>query len=215
MGDEQKEAEEMIRKQDGSGAYLGGTSNGRGEWKWTDGTPWTAVNPENDGLLGRKETRLAMSSSGKWHDTDGRVKLGVLCREKTEPCEDDDPVLCTSLGMAFCTDRPIQAKCKRTCNVCSNLAPARQDCADNFDAFTCTRYKRRTAGAPGRTRGTRCDRTAFSRAAPAQSTRAWACWAGWARSEGSSATRPPGRSRGPRRTCHWGPRASARRRRAW
>jgi len=140
-GDEQKEAEEMIRKQDGSGAYLGGTSNGRGEWKWTDGTPWTAVNPENDGLLGRKETRLAMSSSGKWHDTDGRVKLGVLCREKTEPCEDDDPVLCTSLGMAFCTDRPIQAKCKRTCNVCSNLAPARQDCADNFDAFTCTRYK--------------------------------------------------------------------------
>jgi len=140
-GDEQQEAEEMIREQHGTDAYLGGTSNGRGEWKWTDGTPWDAVNPENDGLRGRSETRLAMSRSGKWHDTDGRAKLGVLCREKTEPCEDDDPVLCKSLGMAFCTDRPIQAKCKRTCNVCSNLAPAKEGCADNFDAFTCARYK--------------------------------------------------------------------------
>lgn len=138
--DEQKEAEEMIREQDGSGAYLGGTSNGRGEWKWADGAPWKTVNPENDGLRGRKETRLAMSRSGKWHDTDGRAKLGVLCREKTEPCEDDDPVLC-SMGMAFCTERPFKAKCKSTCNVCSPLAPAKQECTDNFDTFTCTRYK--------------------------------------------------------------------------
>jgi len=139
--DEQREAEELMRQHDGRGAYLGGTSDGRGEWKWTDGTPWDAVNPENDGLRGKKETRLAMSRSGKWHDTDGREKLGVLCREKTAPCKDDDPVLCKSLGSAFCTDRPVQAKCRRTCNVCSSAAPAKQDCADNFDTFTCTRYR--------------------------------------------------------------------------
>lgn len=121
--------------------YIGGASDGEGEWSWVDGSPWIYENPRNDGLLGKSETRLAMSSSGEWHDVSGEDKFGVLCRDQTPLCVDEDKEHCGSMGLDYCSNKQFAAKCRRTCRLCWDSAPARQDCEDSFDEYTCIRYK--------------------------------------------------------------------------
>ena len=66
-------------------AYIGGMTEGYGAWYWYDGTPWDFTSKVKDTMLGRDETRLAITheTGGKWHDWyQGEAELGVICRHQ-------------------------------------------------------------------------------------------------------------------------------------
>ena len=73
---------DAVRKLLKTNSYLGATETAKnGVWKWDDGTPWDYVNPKNDGLKDKGETRLAFFTDGLWHDSSkGEGKHGVVCR---------------------------------------------------------------------------------------------------------------------------------------
>ena len=61
-------------------AYIGAESDGKGNWKWTDGSKWYLV-PRNarGGTAGIHETKMAITNQ-RWHDYgNGEKKLGVVC----------------------------------------------------------------------------------------------------------------------------------------
>ena len=62
-------------------AYIGAESDGKGNWKWNDGSKWWQPdNSKHDGIGGRTETKIALNTDKKWHDWfTGDYKLGVLC----------------------------------------------------------------------------------------------------------------------------------------
>ena len=60
-------------------AYIGATSDGKGNWKWIDNSPWWAY-ANNDALKGTTETKIAMKTNGYWNDWSvGDKDLGVIC----------------------------------------------------------------------------------------------------------------------------------------
>ena len=62
--------------------YLGATSDGAGNWQWSDGSDYDYVNPDTDGLSGTGETRMAFNTDGLWHDWGtGDHTIGVACRK--------------------------------------------------------------------------------------------------------------------------------------
>jgi hypothetical protein len=70
----------MIQAQ-GCYAYLGAESDGEGTWSWNDGSPWDYVSPQNDGLTGTGETKIAFQTNGEWHDWGtGSSTHGVVCK---------------------------------------------------------------------------------------------------------------------------------------
>ena len=62
-------------------AYIGAESDGKGNWKWIDGSKWwQPAGTQHDGIAGRGETKIAMNTDKKWHDwATGDAALGVLC----------------------------------------------------------------------------------------------------------------------------------------
>ena len=65
------------------GAWLGGQSDGQGNWAWDDGTPWDYVRDSHQ-LQGRAETILVYTYGRGWQDypavhNDGAC-CGVVCR---------------------------------------------------------------------------------------------------------------------------------------
>ena len=68
-------------------AFLGAESDGKGKWKWNDGTPWwQPASDKHDGLEGISETRIVMKSTDKkWHDWGkGYDKMAVVCSKDQE-----------------------------------------------------------------------------------------------------------------------------------
>ena len=61
--------------------YLGATSDGMGNWEWTDNSPWWAYG-KNDGLKGITETKIVWREDDKrWNDWGkGDDRLGVMCK---------------------------------------------------------------------------------------------------------------------------------------
>ena len=76
--------------------YLGGFSDGQGNWEWVDGTPFDYRNPEGDGISGRGETKLVFSHQHTgWHDWgQGQNENGVICRYPPQPESDDLETYC-------------------------------------------------------------------------------------------------------------------------
>jgi len=61
--------------------YIGGQSDGAGNWGWEDGSEWWAAS-WNDGLKGTKETKLVVLKKGKWVDWgQGQSLQGVICQD--------------------------------------------------------------------------------------------------------------------------------------
>merc|ERR1712048_645769 len=63
-------------------AFIGAESDGKGKWKWSDGSKWwQPKGTQHDGIVGKSETKIAISSSDKkWHDWGkGSDKLSVIC----------------------------------------------------------------------------------------------------------------------------------------
>ena len=63
-------------------AYIGAESDGKGKWKWNDGTAWwQPAATKHDGIKGTDETKIAFKPGDKkWHDWEiGADNLGVVC----------------------------------------------------------------------------------------------------------------------------------------
>ena len=62
-------------------AFLGAESDGKGKWKWNDGSNWwQPAGTQHDGIVGKGETKIALNTDKKWHDWGvGADKLSVLC----------------------------------------------------------------------------------------------------------------------------------------
>lgn len=75
---------DMLRRSQNArlAAYLGGMSDGNGNWRWTDGTEWGNYIGSNDGIRGTGETHLAYQpNDGRWHDwAQGQANLRAVCR---------------------------------------------------------------------------------------------------------------------------------------
>ena len=70
-----------VRGKVGCDAYIGAISDGYGNWKWIDDSPWWA-NEYNDGLEGKTETKIVWrASDNKWNDWGiGNDLEGVICK---------------------------------------------------------------------------------------------------------------------------------------
>ena len=62
-------------------AYIGAESDGKGNWKWNDGSKWwQPAGTQHDGIAGTGETKIAVHTDKKWHDWNtGGTALAVLC----------------------------------------------------------------------------------------------------------------------------------------
>ena len=68
-------------------AYLGAESDGKGNWKWRDGSAWWQPGPaglSDQGLRGVEETHIAIHNDGRgntpWHDwSGGESQIRVVC----------------------------------------------------------------------------------------------------------------------------------------
>ena len=62
-------------------AFIGAESDGKGKWKWTDGSKWwQPAKTQHDGIVGTGETKIALNTDKKWHDWGkGSDKLSVIC----------------------------------------------------------------------------------------------------------------------------------------
>ena len=76
--DKQNEAVMKIVK---TTSYLAAESDGKGNWKWNDGSKWwQPASNKHDGLQGKGETRIAMVTDKRWHDWGtGSATLGAIC----------------------------------------------------------------------------------------------------------------------------------------
>eukprot|EP00040_Diaphanoeca_grandis_P031349 m.187450 g.187450 ORF g.187450 m.187450 type:complete len:330 (-) comp32306_c3_seq1:277-1266(-) len=78
--------------------YLGAYSDGRGDWRWEDGSLWDYVpdRDSSDGLNGIGETKIAINTNDeKWHDwSNGVATLASICRK--EPTLKPTPAPATS-----------------------------------------------------------------------------------------------------------------------
>jgi len=73
---------DKIRKLLKCRAYLGAESDGRGKWKWHDGTSWDFLPAAHDGLAGKTETKAVFNTDGRWHDwAKGASRFGVVCQK--------------------------------------------------------------------------------------------------------------------------------------
>ena len=62
-------------------AFIGAESDGKGNWKWNDGSKWwQPAGTKHDGIVGKGETKIALVTDKKWHDWGtGKDILGVWC----------------------------------------------------------------------------------------------------------------------------------------
>ena len=61
--------------------FIGAESDGKGNWKWNDGSKWwQPAGTKHDGIAGKGETKIALNTDKKWHDWGtGKDLLGVWC----------------------------------------------------------------------------------------------------------------------------------------
>ena len=62
--------------------WIGAESDGKGKWRWNDGTEWWQPSGgRTDGIRGTSETKIALvNGDRKWHDWGrGTAKNGVMC----------------------------------------------------------------------------------------------------------------------------------------
>ena len=76
----------VIKMQVVEAAYLGAESDGMGNWKWHDGTPWWNPGGGRSELKGVAETRIALEiKTHKWYDwKKGEARLGVFCAKNLQ-----------------------------------------------------------------------------------------------------------------------------------
>merc|ERR1711962_457271 len=76
------DAKEKVKK-GRCNVYVGATSDGKGNWKWLDGSKWWAYS-NNDGLEGTRETCLVWRAvDNKWNDWGtGDDLVGVICKNQ-------------------------------------------------------------------------------------------------------------------------------------
>ena len=87
--------------------FIGAESDGKGNWKFADGSKWwQPAKTRHDGIGGTGETKIALNNGDKkWHDWGkGSDKLAVLCAMPIAP-----------KGKAFCEEAH-----KITCSVTQN-----------------------------------------------------------------------------------------------
>ena len=63
-------------------AFIGAESDGKGNWKWNDGSKWWQPEAAANTLQGKDEIRIIIDARNKheWHDWgDGTDKLCVVC----------------------------------------------------------------------------------------------------------------------------------------
>ena len=76
--------------QAGVGVYIGAESDGKGNWKWNDGTAWWQPSKDSIhkyGIPGTQETRIVVNcpppycnNDRQWHDWgNGEAQFGVIC----------------------------------------------------------------------------------------------------------------------------------------
>ena len=89
-----KENDALIKLLKGT-TYIGAESDGKGNWKWTDGSKWwQPAGTKHDGLGGKGETKIALNTDKKWHDWGtGKDLLGVFCAKDLK----SGMLLCLSL----------------------------------------------------------------------------------------------------------------------
>ena len=61
--------------------YIGGTSDGAGNWKWLDNSVWWRHDKTSDGLTGISETKLYWTYNDNWNDVSGTAEMGVICQK--------------------------------------------------------------------------------------------------------------------------------------
>ena len=61
--------------------YIGGTSDGAGNWKWLDNSVWWRHDKSSDGLTGISETKLYWTYDDNWNDVSGTAEMGVICQK--------------------------------------------------------------------------------------------------------------------------------------
>merc|ERR1711962_824698 len=76
------DAKEKVKK-GRCNVYVGATSDGKGNWKWLDGSKWWTYS-NNDGLEGTRETCLVWRAvDNKWNDWGtGDDLVGVICKNQ-------------------------------------------------------------------------------------------------------------------------------------
>jgi hypothetical protein len=84
--------------------YIGAESDGAGNWKWRDGTPWSSSFARTDGIRGTRETKICLNRGDKkWHDwNQGQSRWPVLCRRKD--AREARCALCTGSDKAVTVD---------------------------------------------------------------------------------------------------------------
>ena len=76
-----QEENDMVFAMLTTASYLGATEVSNGVWSWDDGSEFSYVNPNNDGLSSDSESHLAFATDGLWHDWGtGDSEIGVVCR---------------------------------------------------------------------------------------------------------------------------------------
>ena len=74
------EENDAVAKLNAKYAYLGAESDGKGNWKWHDGSAWWQPAGIEDNIRGVKETRIGLGGDSKWYDWQkGQAQLGVVC----------------------------------------------------------------------------------------------------------------------------------------
>ena len=71
-------------------SWTGGYKNSKGEWGWTDGSPWTFTNwnkgEPNNHLDIEHFVEMNHGSTGKWNDDPDTRIQGALCQYDPTPC---------------------------------------------------------------------------------------------------------------------------------
>lgn len=92
--------------------YIGAYSDGNGDWRWEDGTPWWRA-ANTDGIQGRGETKIALNvNDNRWHDwAQGQAGLFVVCRKEATSRPTTAPTTSRPTGNPV-TSRPTIAPTK-------------------------------------------------------------------------------------------------------
>merc|ERR1739848_908302 len=110
-------------------AYIGAESDGKGNWKWIDGSKWwQPAGTQHDGIQGTGETKIAIHTDKKWHDwATGDAALSVLCAKSL----DDKPKAVTG----WCANSP-KLLCRIACP--TSMPSCKQgECASRLGTCSC------------------------------------------------------------------------------
>lgn len=107
-------------------AYIGAESDGRGRWRWEDGTPWwQPASHQHDGIRGTSETKIAYHPPDrKWHDwATGGTNMGVICARNKGPS--GPPPVTITCGSGW---RVVGSRCYKFFSGTRNYAASQSYC---------------------------------------------------------------------------------------